>query len=31
MQTEFITELEQQGKNRIQENNTKINNFIWRI
>jgi DNA repair exonuclease SbcCD ATPase subunit len=28
MQTEFITELEQQGKNRIQENNTKINNLF---
>jgi DNA repair exonuclease SbcCD ATPase subunit len=28
MQTDFITELEQQGKNRIQENNTKINNLF---
>jgi len=28
MQTEFITELEQQGKNRIQDNNTKINTLF---
>ena len=28
MQSDFITELEQQGKNRIQENNTKINNLF---
>ena len=28
MQSDFIIELEQQGKNRIQENNTKINNLF---
>ena len=28
MQTEFITELEQQGKNRMQDNNTKINTLF---
>ena len=31
MQTEFIDELEQQGKGRIEDNNTKINTLLLNL